>query len=173
MEKSTRRTWISIVIASVIIVGILAVAAVGGTAYFFYRHINAQYAPRESADEQFAAARARFSGQKPLIEIRRDDEPIVHRELFAEAHSNAKLETLRVLAYDPDERKLVRVTIPFWIAFLNAAEHHRWVARLLHPYVLRGTVFYHFVKGCTESMRRQRGSSSLSGSTAAPTITRS
>jgi uncharacterized iron-regulated membrane protein len=47
MEKSTRRTWISIVIASVIIVGILAVAAVGGTAYFFYRHINAQYAPRE------------------------------------------------------------------------------------------------------------------------------
>jgi flagellar basal body-associated protein FliL len=71
MEKSTRRTWISIVIASVIIVGILAVAAVGGTAYFFYRHINAQYAPRESADEQFAAARARFSGQKPLIEIRR------------------------------------------------------------------------------------------------------
>ena len=25
--------------------------------------------------------RARFAGQKPLIEIRRDDEPILHREL--------------------------------------------------------------------------------------------
>jgi hypothetical protein len=123
MEKSTRRTWISIVIASVIIVGILAVAAVGGTAYFFYRHINAQYAPRESADEQFAAARARFSGQKPLIEIRRDDEPIVHRELFAEAHSDAKLQTLRVLAYDPDERKLVRVSIPFWLIRLMPGKH--------------------------------------------------
>jgi hypothetical protein len=123
MDTSTRRTWISILIASVIIVGILAVAAVGGTAYFFYHHINTQYAPRESAEQQFAAARARFSGQKPLIEMRRDDEPIVHRELFAEAHSDAKLQALRVLAYDPDERKLVRVSIPFWLIRLMPGKH--------------------------------------------------
>jgi hypothetical protein len=123
MEKSTRRTWISVLIASVIIVGILAVAVVGGTAFFFYRHINAQPASRESAEQQFAAARARFSGQRPLIEMRRDDEPIVHRELFAEAHSNAKLEALRVIAYDPDEGKLVRVSIPFWLIRLMPGKH--------------------------------------------------
>src|SRR5688572_24781646 len=110
MEKSTRRTWISVLVASVIIVGILAVAVVGGTAYFFYRHINSQFTPREGADQQFAAARARFSGQKPLIEMRRGDEPIVHRELVDQARSQTKLETLRILAYDPDERKLVRVS---------------------------------------------------------------
>ena len=115
MEKSTRRTWLSVLIASVIIVGILAVAAVGGTAFFFYRHINAQSTSRESAEEQFAAARARFNGQKPLIEIRRGDDPIVHHEMLAEAHSDAKIEALRVLAYDPDENKLVRVSIPFWL----------------------------------------------------------
>jgi hypothetical protein len=123
MEKSTRRTWLSILIASVIIVGILAVAAVGGTAYFFYRHINAQNASRESAEEQFAAARARFNGQKPLIEIRRGDDPIVHHELLAEAHSDVKIEALRVLAYDPDENKLVRVSIPFWLIRLMPGKH--------------------------------------------------
>ena len=123
MEKSTRRTWISILIASVIIVGILAVAAVGGTAYFFYRHINAQYAPRESAEQQFAEARARFPGQRPLIEMRRDDEPIVHRELMERGQPRAKLESLRVLAYDPDERKLVRVSIPFWLIRLMPGRH--------------------------------------------------
>jgi hypothetical protein len=55
--------------------------------------------------------------------MRRGDEPIVHRELFAEAHSDAKLETLRVLAYDPDERKLVRVSIPFWLIRMMPGKH--------------------------------------------------
>ena len=123
MEKTTRRTWLSVLIASVIIVGILAVAAVGGTAYFFYHHINAQSASRESAEEQFAAARARFTGQKALIEMRRGDDPVVHQEMLAEAHSDAKLQTLRVLAYDPDERKLVRVSIPFWLIRLMPGKH--------------------------------------------------
>jgi hypothetical protein len=67
-------------IASVIIVGVLAIAVVGGTAYFFYRHVNASFTPPEDADTEFAQARARFAGQKPLIEIRKDDEPILHRE---------------------------------------------------------------------------------------------
>jgi len=123
MDQSTRRTWISILVAAVIIVGILAVAVVGGTAWFFYRHINTQYTPREGAEEQFAAARARFAGQTPLIEIRRNDEPVVHRELVDKADSRAKLETLRILAYDPGDRKLVRVSIPFWLIRLMPGKH--------------------------------------------------
>jgi hypothetical protein len=123
MEKSTRRTWISVLVASVIIVGILAVAVVGGTAFFFYRHINSQYTPREGAEQQFATARARFSGQKPLIEMRRGDEPIVHRELVEKAESRGKIETLRILAYDPDDAKLVRVSIPFWLIRLMPGKH--------------------------------------------------
>src|SRR6476646_9979665 len=78
--RNTRRTWVSVLIASVIIVGVLAIAVVGGTAYFFYRHVNASFTPPEDADTEFAQARARFAGQKPLIEIRKDDEPILHRE---------------------------------------------------------------------------------------------
>lgn len=110
-------------VASVIIVGILAVAVVGGTAYFFYRHINAQFTPREGAEQQFAAARARFTGQTPLIEMRRGDDPIVHRELVEKAESGGKIETLRILAYDPDDRKLVRVSIPFWLIRLMPGKH--------------------------------------------------
>ena len=115
MEQSTRRTWISVLIAAVIIVGLLAIAVVGGTAYFFYHHINTQYTPRENAEQQFAEARARFGGRKPLIEMRRGDAPIVHRELLQGAQASAKLESLRVLAYDAGERKIVRVSIPFWL----------------------------------------------------------
>jgi len=104
-----------VLIAAVIIVGVFAIAVVGGTAYFFYRHINSSFTPPETADTEFAQARARFAGQKPLIEIRKDDEPILHREGATGRDSSRQLVSLRVLAYDNHARKLVRVTIPFWL----------------------------------------------------------
>jgi hypothetical protein len=123
MGQNTRKTWISVVIASVIIVGILAVAAIGGTAFFIYRHVNTEITRSENADAQFAQARKRFAGQKPLIEIRKDDEPVLHRDVIPASLPAAKLETLRVLAYDTHEEKLVRVSIPFWLLRLAPTKH--------------------------------------------------
>jgi nitrate reductase NapE component len=115
-RTSTRRTWVSVLIAGIIIVGILAIAAVGGTAYFFSRHIHTQFTPPESADAEFAQTRSRFAGQPALIEIRQDEEPILHRELVPQASAADKpLVSLRVLAYDTRARKLVHVSIPFWL----------------------------------------------------------
>ena len=105
----------SVLIASVIVVGILAVSAVGGTAYFIYRHVHTQFTPTENAEQQFAEARARFSGQQPLIEIRKDDQPLLHREVIPKSMPATKLATLRVLAYDARARKLVNVSIPMWL----------------------------------------------------------
>jgi hypothetical protein len=115
MGQNNRKTWVSVVIASVIVVGILAVSAVGGTAYFIYRHVHTQVTPSEDADQQFAAARERFAGQQALIEIRKDDEPLLHREVIPARMPATKLDALRVLAYDTRARKLVNVTIPMWL----------------------------------------------------------
>lgn len=114
---STKKTWISIVVAVVIILGLLALTVVGGTAFFIYRHVDATFTSEMTAEQEFAAARARFEGQRPLIEIRRDtDEPILHRDLLKDAKMPEKpLESLRVLAYDDNAGKLVRVSIPFWL----------------------------------------------------------
>src|SRR6185503_1354411 len=124
MSQNNRKTWISVLIASVIIVGILAAAAIGGTAFFIYRHVNTEFTRTENADQQFKEARARFAGQQPLIEIRKDDdEPVLHREALRAAESSPKLETLRVLAYDTHAEKLVRVSIPFWLLRLAPSRH--------------------------------------------------
>ena len=112
---SSRRTWISVLLAAVIIAGVLAVAVVGGTAFFIYRHVNAEFTNEHTADQEFDRARARFEGQTPLIEIRQGDEPLVHREQIPAAAIGARLENLRVLAYDERAGKLVRVSIPFWL----------------------------------------------------------
>ena len=115
MDQGSRKTWISVLIAAVIVVAVLAVSAVGGTAYFIYRHVHTQFTPAENAEQRFAETRARFAGQQPLIEIRKDDEPVFHREVIPKAMPEAKLETLRVLAYDTRARKLVNVSIPMWL----------------------------------------------------------
>jgi type II secretory pathway pseudopilin PulG len=115
MDQRSRKTWVSVLIAAVIIIGMLAAAAVGGTAFFFYRHVHTQVTPTENAAQQFAEARARFAGQQPLIEIQKDDRALLHREVIPASASPAKLAVLRVLAYDTRGSKLVNVSIPFWL----------------------------------------------------------
>jgi hypothetical protein len=123
MSQRNRKTWVSVVIAGVIAVGMLAAAAIGGTAFFIYRHVNTQFTPNENADQQFAEARARFGGQPPLIELRHNDEPVLHRDTIPAEMPAAKLETLRVLAYDTHDEKLVRVSIPFWLLRMAPTRH--------------------------------------------------
>ena len=123
MSQKNRKTWVSVLIAAVIVVGMLAAAAIGGTAFFIYRHVHTQFTPNDKAGDEFAAARARFAGQQPLIELRRNQDPVLHREAIPAEMPPEKLETLRVLAYDTHEEKLVRVSIPFWLLRLAPTRH--------------------------------------------------
>ena len=123
MAKNKLPTWVSILIAGVIVVCMLAVAVVGGTAFFIYRHANASFIQPDTAQSEFDTTRAQFSGQKPLIEIRHNEDPVLHRELLTVRTSERKLESLRVLAYDNDANKLVRVSIPFWLLRMAPSKH--------------------------------------------------
>src|SRR5262249_32842539 len=94
---------------------------VGSAAFWFRRHINAQPMSAESASAEFQSARARFAGQQPLIELAQHERPIVHMRTPKNA---PELQSLRVLAYDPREGKLVRVSLPFWLLRLAPASRH-------------------------------------------------
>jgi hypothetical protein len=127
MDDKTKKTWISILIAGVIIVGVLAVAIVGGTAFFFYRHIDAKFTGQENADQTFATARARFAGQQPLIELTHDDEPIIHRDRSA---ARRDVNALHALVYDRNAGKLTHVDVPGWLLRLMSAGGHLRIANL-------------------------------------------
>ncbi len=120
---SGKKTWISILIASVIIVIMLALAVVGGTAFFIYRHVHAEFTSENAAEREFSGARARFAAERPLIEISKNEDPIVHRDMIPATSSGRRLDSLRVLAYDEHAGKLVRVSIPFWLLRMMPAKH--------------------------------------------------
>jgi hypothetical protein len=127
MDAKARKTWISIVVAAVIIIGLLAVTIVGGTAFFIYSHVNAKLIPQESAEQEFTIARARFSNQQPLIELTADDEPVLHRKSSAPRH---EIQSLHALVYDGRAHKLTHLDIPGWLLKLMSAGGRIRIANL-------------------------------------------
>jgi hypothetical protein len=113
------KTWVWVIVG-IVVVGILLVIAMAGAGlYFFSRNISARTVSATTAASEFDAVRARFTGQKALIEL--DD-----RGNFLRSNTDRPVpkdskppETLYVLAFDPDDGSLVRVTIPFWLLRLK------------------------------------------------------
>jgi hypothetical protein len=109
------RTWVWVIVA-IVIIGILCVIAMAGIGfYFFSQHFNTKVATAASAGQEFEQAKAQFTGQTPLIEL--DD-----RGRFLRSNpdrparaSERTPSQIYVLAFDPDDERIVRVTIPFWL----------------------------------------------------------
>jgi len=112
MDAKAKKTLIAVIVSLVIIVGLLAVGVVGGTAFFIYRHVNAQLTSQDTAEQQFAARRAQFAGQQPFIEMTLGDDPIVHRD---PGKPRRELHSLHALVYDMRQGKLTHVDIPGWL----------------------------------------------------------
>ena len=111
------RTWVWVVVGIVVfcILGLVAMAAAG--LWFAKTHIDIQTVSSMTASEDFARVRKQFSTQKPLIEL---DE----RGHFEHANTNRpsgphRPEALHVMAFDPDDGKVVRMEIPFWLLRLK------------------------------------------------------
>jgi hypothetical protein len=113
------KTWIWVIvgIAAIGVLGVIAMAAAG--IYYFTQNIEAKKASPATAAIEFDAVRSRFRGQQPLIEL---DE----RGRFLRSHTDRPVpdnpktpEALYVLAFDPDDEGLVKVTVPFWLLRLK------------------------------------------------------
>jgi hypothetical protein len=75
-----KRIYLAVNHAAIVIIGIVCVALVGSCAYWFYRHhFETRFVRVESAAQELQRERARFAGQRALVEIRLGREPIVHR----------------------------------------------------------------------------------------------
>ncbi len=114
-----KKNWVLIVLGIVIFVVIVGVALIGGFAYYMYRQMDVTTETAGRLDEEFAKVRERFQGQTPYVEMSdvEHGEGKVHREL--EKAERTPLTRLRVVVYDPSEKKLVRLAIPFWLLRLS------------------------------------------------------
>lgn len=123
-----KKTWISIVVAGVIIVFMLGVAVIGTSVFFLYRHVNTQFVPSDTASAEFARIRDGFQGQAPMIEIASDEvfdadneaRPRIHAIVHRERVAPGPIHGLHILAYDARATKLVRADVPRWLLELTS-----------------------------------------------------
>ena len=120
MEPKKKRALISIVVAMLIIFFMVGVALIGSAVFYVRRHISTQFVDDQAAAVEFERERARFTGQQPLIELGDNHNDVVHHRV---AGTHTELQTLRVLAFDEREGKLVRVSLPFWLLRLMPGKH--------------------------------------------------
>jgi hypothetical protein len=115
MAKKT--PWGLIILGTATFVVIVGVALVVVAGYFVYQQFAFQATPttRVAAEAEFEAIVRKFEGKKPFLEIV-DGEPVINREFQAERHDRAEpLQAVHVVVWDPNEEKLVRLNIPFWL----------------------------------------------------------
>jgi hypothetical protein len=112
------KTWVWVVVG-VIAVGILGIVAMAAAGLWFVRsHVNIQSTTAVAASSDFDAIRARFSGQKPLIEL--DERGDFIRANTDRPAGTVRPQSLNVMAFDPDDEKVVRMDLPLWLLRMNS-----------------------------------------------------
>lgn len=111
--KVKKWVWIVVALAVVCILSLATMAAVGF--YFVTKYIETAKATPASAALEFEAVKADFAGQRPLVELDSRGE-------FLRANTDRPIpakvtvpEQLHLLAFDPDEGRVVRFKLPFWV----------------------------------------------------------
>lgn len=109
------KTWVWVVLA-IVVIGVLGIIAMAGVGlYFFSQHIDTKTVSPANATRDFEQVKVRFTGQRPLIELD-DHGRYLRSNTDRKPPANSKPpESINVMAFDPDEGRIVRVNIPFWL----------------------------------------------------------
>jgi hypothetical protein len=114
-----RRTWLWILVG-ILGLGVLAVIAIAGVGiYFASHHFKSERTTSAEAFRTFDEVRAQFKDVKPLFEIDRREEPRLTRRIEDLPTSDRRVETMHVIAWDPDKERLARVSLPLWMLRLG------------------------------------------------------
>jgi hypothetical protein len=114
MKKETFRT-ILIVVGVLVL---LAIVGLGSAAWLFMRGFETSQADAASATETFDDVRNRFAGTSPVLVIE-DDRPTVARKPPAQSNG-VRLTALRILVWDPEDERVARIELPFWLLRLKS-----------------------------------------------------
>jgi hypothetical protein len=115
-----KQKWIPIVLGILFLFVVLAVGGVVFVVSFMRQNVDIASMSEASADDEFAKQRERFAGRKPLIEMVDGRPQYLGDRATGAASSTVPLKTMHVMAWDDDEGKLVRFSLPFWLLRLKS-----------------------------------------------------
>jgi hypothetical protein len=120
MDAKTRRGCLWAALGALVLVLMLGAALVGGTAWIVYQSssMRSERTTPERASDELRGVRDRFAGQSPLIMIDEHERATIVRRT---RRPDASPTLLHVVAYDPGDNHLKRLTLPFWLVRLSGS----------------------------------------------------
>ncbi len=113
-----KRTWLWIVLGVVLFFFAVTAGGCFVAIYMFREAVSVTEMSAGSADGEFEKVRARFAGQAPLINM------VDGRPQFAADRATPgnpqPVRSIHIIAWDDDEAKLVRFSLPFWLLRLKS-----------------------------------------------------
>jgi hypothetical protein len=116
MSKAKTWVWVVLGVVTLGILGIVALAAAG--IWMVRTHIDVRPATPMTASVEFERVRKQFASQKPLIEL--DDRDRFLRANTDRPNGTRVPDSLYVLAFDPEDGRVVKIAIPFWLLRLKS-----------------------------------------------------
>jgi hypothetical protein len=116
---ASRRTWIWIVLIFLGICVTAMMAVAGAGIYFVSSHIDFKTTTMSDAGRTFEEVKASFKEQKPLFEIDSYERAKALRPLSEIPTSTVKPKDLWIQAWDADDERLVKISVPFWLLRLG------------------------------------------------------
>ena len=114
-----RRTWLWILVA-VFGLGVVCVIAIAGFGmYFVSTHVSTKALSPAEAFKAFDQAKAPFKDQAPLYEMDDRERIKALRQLSDLPAARQPAENMYVLVWSPDNERLVKLSLPFWVLRLG------------------------------------------------------
>lgn len=112
---ATRRRWVLIAFGVVILIIFIGIGAIIAVTAWFQQNLQVDTRSPGEADSEFATVLKEFEGRTPLLEMSEGRPRLAARQDAPAAETPARLQTLYVLAWDADEERLARFSVPFWL----------------------------------------------------------
>jgi hypothetical protein len=108
-----KRRWPLILFGVAILIVFLGIGVVIASIAWFQQNVHTEASTDRDAATEFDAVREKFAGREPLLEMH-DGVPRYTKAREA-SPSPTSLTTLSILVWDPDEERLARIALPFWL----------------------------------------------------------
>jgi hypothetical protein len=114
-----KRSWIAIAVGVVILLAFVAIGIIGVSVNYLRQNVVVVDTTGVDANRQFQDIYTRFPNQQPLLKIV-DGKPQYVAERASHTMSEARLNTMHILAYDDQKGQAATVTLPFWIVRMKS-----------------------------------------------------
>jgi hypothetical protein len=114
-----RRNWLLVVFGIVVLLAFVGIGAIIAISAWVQQNLEVQETTEPDASTAMDIVRQQFAGRQPLLELR-NGRPAYAAGAPDPSRPRTELQRLHVLVWDPEDRRLARVNVPFWLLRLKA-----------------------------------------------------